>query len=45
VFAGTVTTLDQSVEIAFPPVAKVDFGPFHVAAGETFARGCEISAA
>jgi len=45
VLAGVITTLDQPVEIAFPPVGQVNFGPFHLIAGETLGEGCLITAA
>jgi hypothetical protein len=43
--AGTLTTLTGPVEIAFQPVGKVDFGPFHLAAGDELGALCTITAA
>jgi len=42
--AGTLITLEQPIEIAFPPVGQVGFGPFHLAAGETLGELCTITA-
>jgi len=41
---GTGITLAGPVEIAFPPVGQVDFGPFHLAAGEELGALCTITA-
>ena len=42
---GTLITLTGPVEVAFPPVGKVDFGPFHLATGKEFGALCTIAAA
>jgi hypothetical protein len=42
--AGMLITLDQPVQIAFPPVGQVNFGPFHLTAGDTLGQLCAITA-
>jgi hypothetical protein len=42
---GTLTTFSQPIEIVFPPVGLVDFGPFHISAGDVFFNSCLITAA
>jgi hypothetical protein len=42
--AGTLITLTRPVEIAFQPVGKVNFGPFHLAAGDELGALCTITA-
>jgi hypothetical protein len=44
VVAGSLTTLSRPIEIAFPPVGLVDFGPFHIPAGDVFLQACAITA-
>jgi hypothetical protein len=44
VLAGSLTTFSQPIEIVFPPVGLVDFGPFHIPAGDVFLQGCSITA-
>jgi hypothetical protein len=44
VLAGSLTTFSQPIEIAFPPVGLVDFGPFHIPARDLFLQGCSITA-
>jgi hypothetical protein len=44
VVVGTGITLNGPVEIAFPPVGQVNFGPFHLAAGEELGALCTITA-
>jgi hypothetical protein len=44
VLAGSLTTFSRPIEIVFPPVGLVDFGPFHIPAGDVFLQGCAITA-
>jgi hypothetical protein len=44
VVAGSLTTFGQPIEIVFPPVGLVDFGPFHIPAGDVFLDACAITA-
>ncbi len=44
VLAGTLITIEQPVQIAFPPVGQVNFGPFHLPAGDTLGSLCAITA-
>ncbi|HEX7310236.1 MAG TPA: hypothetical protein VF232_03570 [Gaiellaceae bacterium] len=41
---GSLTELTGPIEIVFPPVGVVGFGPFHVPAGDGFFQGCAITA-
>jgi hypothetical protein len=41
---GTLTTFSQPIEIVFPPVGLIDFGPFHIRAGAVFFNSCLITA-
>ena len=41
---ATFTELDGPVQIVFPPVGLIDFGPFHLAAGDSFFNACLITA-
>jgi hypothetical protein len=41
---GTLTTFRQPIEIVFPPVGLIDFGPFHISAGQVFFNSCLITA-
>jgi hypothetical protein len=45
VLVGSLTTFSGPIEIAFPPVGGVDFGPFHIPAVDSFFEGCAITAA
>jgi hypothetical protein len=45
VVVGSLTEFRGPIEIAFPPVGQVDFGPFHISAGDVFFLGCAITAA
>jgi len=45
VIAGVVTHFNGPVQILFPPVGQVDFGPFHIPAGDVFVDACAITAA
>jgi len=42
---ATFTELDGPVQIVFPPVGLIDFGPFHLATGDSFFNACLITAA
>ncbi len=42
---ATFTELNGPVQIVFPPVGLIDFGPFHLAAGDSFFNVCLITAA
>ena len=44
VFVGTLTRLSQPIEIVFPPVGLIDFGPFHISARDAFFNSCLITA-
>jgi hypothetical protein len=44
VVAGSLTTFSQPIEIVLPPVGLVDFGPFHISAGDVFLDACAIIA-
>ena len=45
VLVGSVIEFTGPIQIVFPPVGLVGFGPFHLAAGTTLLQGCEINAA
>jgi hypothetical protein len=44
VLVGTLITFTGPVQIAFPPVGQVNFGPFHIVAGDEFGALCLITA-
>lgn len=44
VLVGSLTTFSGPIEIVFPPVGQIDFGPFHIPAGTVFLQGCAITA-
>ncbi|HEU0248764.1 MAG TPA: hypothetical protein VFR38_16930 [Gaiellaceae bacterium] len=44
VLVGTLTVFSGPIQIVFAPVGLVGFGPFHIAAGDFFFQGCEITA-
>ena len=44
VLVGSLTEFSGPIQIVFPPVGLVGFGPFHVPAGDFFFQGCEITA-
>jgi hypothetical protein len=44
VSAGSLTEFTGPIQIVFPPVGLVGFGPFHVPAGDFFLQTCEITA-
>jgi hypothetical protein len=41
---GSLIEFSAPIEIVFPPVGLVGFGPFHKAAGESLFQACEITA-
>jgi hypothetical protein len=41
---GTLTTFTQPIEVVFPPVWLIDFGPFHISADDVFFNECLITA-
>jgi hypothetical protein len=45
VLVGSVVEFTGPIQIVFPPVGLVDFGPFHLPAGDELFQGCEITAA
>ena len=45
VLVGSLIEFTGPIQIVFPPVGLVGFGPFHKAAGETLFQACEITAA
>jgi hypothetical protein len=45
VLAGSLIAFSGPIEIGFPPVGQVDFGPFHIPEGTVFLQGCAITAA
>ncbi len=44
VSAGSLTEFTGPIQIVFPPVGLVGFGPFHIPAGDHLLQGCEITA-
>jgi hypothetical protein len=44
VLVGSLTEFTGPIQIVFPPVGLVNFGPFHIPAGNTFFEGCQITA-
>src|SRR5215471_8948084 len=40
---GSLTEFTGPIEIVFPPVGQVDFGPFHIRAGDDLFNGCELT--
>ena len=42
---GSRTEFSGPIQIVFAPVGLIGFGPFHIAAGDVFFQGCEITAA
>ncbi len=44
VLVGSLIEFTGPIQIVFPPVGLIGFGPFHKTAGDTLLQACEITA-